>query len=434
MSASLRADAALRALLQTQYDREPAVILDSPPGAGKTGAVERLAAQAMARRGERVMIAAQTNAQAFDLARRLAKGFPRLPFHLLHAEKVAPPEDLATLGNLRCVSKEPELPDAPCVVVGTSAKWVWSPEAVRSFDLLIVDEAYQLPEHRFLCIAPLASRVVLVGDPGQIDPVVTADTARWRSSPEGPQVSSPRALLARHPGVPVLRLPVSRRLVQSTVDLVQPAFYPELPFEALAAPGERGLRFAKPTGKGEAETLERLAGGESLVWHGLPEGAPGVSDPAVADAIAGIIERLFNCEASIWDHAGTRLLQPSEVGVVCAQVAQVAAVRERLPAGLGEVFVETADRFQGLEKAIMFAWHPLSGRSEIGAFQLNAGRLCVMLSRHRIGCVVVGRAGIARRLNEEVPIGERVLGQEADPVYEGWRAQRRILAGLGVVK
>lgn len=431
MSAQDRADEALRALLRTQFDREPATILDSPPGAGKTGAVERLAAQAMARRGERVMVAAQTNAQALDLVRRLSTGFPRLPFHLLHSAERAPPEDLLARPNVTAVSREQDLPDAPCVVVATSAKWVWSPEAVRPFDLLIVDEAYQLPEHRFLCIAGLASRVVLVGDPGQIDPVVTADTARWRSNPDGPHVSSPRALLSRHPGVRVLRLPVSRRLVQHTVDLVRPAFYPDLPFEALAAPGQRGIRFESPAGA-EDEVLERLASGESLVWRGLPEAAPGVNDPELADTIAATIARLFARGAVIWDHEGERPLQPGDVGVVCAQVTQVAAVRERLGSGLGEVLVETADRFQGLERAIMVAWHPLSGRSEIGAFQLNAGRLCVMLSRHRIGCVVVGRAGIARRLGAEVPMGERVLGQEGDPVYEGWRAQRRILAGLGV--
>lgn len=431
MTALLKADAALRALLQTQFDGEPAVILDSPPGAGKTGAVERLAAQAMARRGERVMIAAQTNAQAFDLVRRLAEGFPRLPFHLFLAAKREPPAALLRVPRLCCVSKEEELPDRPCVVVATSARWVWSPEAVRRFDLLVVDEAYQLAEHRFQCIAGLADRVVLVGDPGQIDPVVTADTARWRSSPEGPHLPSPRALLARHPGVRVLRLPVSRRLVQTTVDAVQPAFYPDLPFEALAAPGARGVRFARPLGP-EDGALARLAGGESLVWQGLPAGAPGVNDPALADWIAGCLQRLFTREAEVWDHEGARRLQPGEVGVVCAQVAQVAAVRERLGAALDGVLVETADRFQGLERLILFVWHPLSGRTEVGAFQLNAGRLCVMLSRHRIGCVVVGRAGIRARLEAEVPMGERVLGQPGDPVVEGWLAQRRILTALGV--
>lgn len=433
MNAQHKADEALRALLKTQYDREPAVILDSPPGAGKTGAVERLAAQALARRGERVMIAAQTNAQALDLSRRLATGFPGLPFHLLHSKEREPPEALRALPNLRCTTDEAELPDGPCVAVATSAKWVWAPASVRPFHLLIVDEAYQLPEHRFLCIAGLATRAVLVGDPGQIDPVVTADTSRWRSNPDGPHVSSPRALLARHPGVRVLRLPVSRRLVQSTVEVVQPAFYPTLPFEALAEPGARGIRFGRPAEPGD-EALERLSGGESLVWRGLPEGAPGVNDPALAQDIATGVARLFAREAVIWDHEGERPLRPAEVGVVCAHVAQVAAVRERLGSGLGDVLVETADRFQGLERAIIFVWHPLSGRSEIGAFQLNAGRLCVMLSRHRIGCVVLGRAGVRRRLEAEVPTGERVLGQEVDPVFEGWRAHRSILAGLGVAR
>ena len=41
------ADEAVRRVLQTQWDGEAAVRLDSPPGAGKTGIVERLAVQSL---------------------------------------------------------------------------------------------------------------------------------------------------------------------------------------------------------------------------------------------------------------------------------------------------------------------------------------------------------------------------------------------------
>ena len=422
-----KADDALRALLRSQYEGVPAVILDSPPGAGKTGAVERLAAQALGRRGERVMIAAQTNAQAIDLARRLATGFPKLALQLLHRKELSLPEDLLALPNVAPVTREQELPEGPCVAVATAAKWVYAPAEVRPFDLLIVDEAYQLPEHRFLCIAGLARRIVLVGDPGQIDPVVTADVSRWRSRPDGPHVPSPRALLARHPEVTRLRLPVSRRLVAGTVAVVQPAFYADLPFEALCGPGERGLALR---GAGDP-ALDRLAAGESLVWRGSPPGLPGVHDPELADTLVGLVAELFDRGAEVWDHEGRGPLRPEDVGVVCAQVAQVAAVRERLPAAWSRVLVETADRFQGLERRVMLVWHPLSGRADVSAFHLDSGRLCVMLSRHRIAAVVVGREGIDARLGRAVPQSDRALGVEGDPVYEGWRAHRTVLQGLG---
>src|SRR5436309_7219751 len=89
------ADEAVREILRTQWAGERAVRLDSPPGAGKTRVVEYLAAQSLARLRERCMVATQTNEQAFDLGRRLAQGFPSLPFTLFIRKDLVAPEDVA---------------------------------------------------------------------------------------------------------------------------------------------------------------------------------------------------------------------------------------------------------------------------------------------------------------------------------------------------
>ena len=54
------------------------VVVDSPPGAGKSTLVVR-AARELAAAGESLMIVAQTNAQVDDLADRLATAEPGLP-------------------------------------------------------------------------------------------------------------------------------------------------------------------------------------------------------------------------------------------------------------------------------------------------------------------------------------------------------------------
>ena len=60
---------------------------------------------------------------------------------------------------------------------------------------------------------PLSAQVVLVGDPGQIAPVVTGDARRWQSWAAGPQRPAPEALLAAYPdAVTQLRLPHTWRL------------------------------------------------------------------------------------------------------------------------------------------------------------------------------------------------------------------------------
>jgi hypothetical protein len=75
-------------------------------------------------------------------------------------------------------------------------------------------------------------------------------------------------------------------------------------------------------------------------------------------------------------------------------------------------------------------YHPLSGRVDASAFHLDAGRLCVALSRHRIVCFVFARAGIADLLRRYAPGGKRVLGIPTDPEYLGWRAHLTVLTAL----
>lgn len=419
------ADEAVRALLRTQWDGVSAVRLDSPPGAGKTGVVERLAVQSLGLLRERCMIATMTNEQAFDIARRLAAGYPRLPFTLFVRDDLAVPDDLPTLPNLLLARASAQLPvTGPCVVVANAARWSWSDTtAYAPFDLQLVDEAFQLPDYRYQQIAGMARRLVLVGDPGQIPPVVTCEVERWRCDPAGPHVAAPRALVARHPDVVQMALPVSRRLVSDTVRFVQPAFYPELPFTALSAPGERGL----VTGVGGATPLDRPINlaerGASLVQVELPPLITGEVDEELADTIVALISRLVERQTRVRDGDGEQPLDPAMIGVVCAHVSQVNAVRERLPRALSAVFVETADRFQGLERPVMLVYHPLSGRADADQFHVDSGRMCVALSRHRVACFVVARAGIEDLLLRFAPSGDRVLGSDEDREYDGWRAQ-----------
>jgi hypothetical protein len=425
------ANEAVTEVLRTQWDGEAAVRLDSPPGAGKTWIVERLAVQAMEMHRERCMIATQTNEQAFDLSRRLASGFPNRIFHLFAKAGLLLPDALNALPNLTVIRSGNNLPPGPCVVISNAAKWSWIQDPVP-FDLQVVDEAFQLPDYRFQQIAGLARRFVQVGDPGQIAPVVTCEIERWKCERAGPHVACPKALVERHPGVRRLALPVSRRLVEDTVRFVQPAFYPDLRFTALGPGGRRRLRLtALVSGRTAIDPpLDVAAKGASISMLELPAKITGEVDEEVAMAIVRMIERLFARRATIEDDGLTRNLDPSMVGIVCAHVSQVNAIRERLPASLSDVLVETSDRFQGLERELMFVHHPLSGRADASAFHLEAGRLCVMLSRHRVACWIVGRAGIADRLLRYAPSGDRTLGIDEDPEFEGWRAHLSILKKL----
>src|SRR5690606_12026902 len=137
-------------VLRTQWRREPIVRVDSPPGAGKTWLVERLAAQSYALLEERCMIAAQTNEQAFDITRRIAASFPSVPVTLFAKKKLPVPAAVSRLPNVNVIRKTSDLPDGRCVVVANAWKWSWVQPPYPVFDCLVVDEAFQLPDHRFM--------------------------------------------------------------------------------------------------------------------------------------------------------------------------------------------------------------------------------------------------------------------------------------------
>jgi hypothetical protein len=320
------------------------LIIDSPPGAGKTGVVERLAIDAAFITHQRVMIAPQTNQQALDIARRIASTWSKQQFHLLVTKKLKLPRaieamvhdvDSNPMGNIHLLfnRKDVENVHGPCVMIANSSKWGYT-EVLEAnmFDLMIVEEAYQLRDSDFVQISGFARRHVLVGDPGQIAPVTTADTTRWAHEQVGPHTPAPIALLHNRPAeTHVMQLPVSRRLPFDTVELVAPVFYPELPFQATSAANERGLL---PGPARQNDDLDRLidkaADGSTIVLGELPSQTTSEHDPALAAMIAKTVVRLLDRRTKTldWSPEGIREtdLTPSQIGVVCAHRSQVAQI------------------------------------------------------------------------------------------------------------
>ena len=97
------------------------VVVDSPPGAGKSVLVVRAAAD-LAMAGEQVMVVAQTNEQVDDLTDRLASAQPGLPMGRLCAQDYPPPQRVTAHAQVSVASRAADL--AGCgVVLGTAAKW-----------------------------------------------------------------------------------------------------------------------------------------------------------------------------------------------------------------------------------------------------------------------------------------------------------------------
>ncbi|MEV6205919.1 AAA family ATPase [Kitasatospora sp. NPDC051914] len=432
------ADAAVAAILEAAVRPVPGaprgVVVDSPPGAGKSTLVVRAARELVAS-GERLMIVAQTNSQVDDLVDRLATKGPDLTIGRLHAGDSRPAPEALRHAGVTASEKVADLLEHD-VVVSTAAKWQWV-RTEAPWRHAIVDEAYQMRSDALLAVARLFERALFVGDPGQLDPFTVVGTDQWAGLSYDPSSSAVVTLLAHNPAIRPHRLPVSWRLPASAAPLISSAFYPYTPFRAGTGPGERRLEAAvRADGTPvDAAIDEAVESGWALLE--LPARHTVRTDPQAVAAVAAVVRRLLDRGLTAHSEQGTAPVEPGRIAVGTAHRDQAAAVRQALvalgvPVDAAEgpaVTVDTANRLQGREYDVTVVLHPLSGRPDATAFHLETGRLCVLASRHRHACIVVARAGIAELLDEH-PSTEPVQLGVAVKFPDGWEANHAVLAHL----
>jgi hypothetical protein len=429
---SLAADAeqvVAAVLHDLRHGSQPGVVVDSPPGAGKSTLVVRAAAS-LAADGDQVMVVAQTNEQVDDLAVRLSQAMPAAVIGRLSAGDYVPSKRVAAQSNVLVRTGVGELGSA-LVVIGTASKWTFVKDA--HWHWAIVDEAYQMRSDMLLRIAPRFDRALFVGDPGQLDPFSTIDIERWTGLTWDPMQSAVAVLLRHNPEIVPYRLPVSWRLPATAAPVVSDAFYPFAPFVAGTATDERRLTFAS-AGIG-APVLDRvLANAAAAGWalYELPARHTLRTDLEAASACAELAVRLVQRQAVAHSPdltPGGEFVTPSRIAIGTAHRDQAAAIRRALGDRLPGVTVSTANRLQGREYDVTIVLHPLSGRLDATAFHLESGRLCVLTSRHRHACIVVARAGIQDLLDAH-PSTEPVHLNVPVKFPDGWEANQSILSHL----
>ncbi|SCF34336.1 Part of AAA domain-containing protein [Micromonospora viridifaciens] len=403
------------------------VVVDSPPGAGKSTLVVRAAVE-LAAAGEPLIIIAQTNEQVDDLIDRLARKAPELPIGRLSATDYQPSERVEGHNLVRVAAKVAGLAGS-AVIIGTAAKWATVGEGVWPW--AIVDEAYQMRSDALLRVAGRFERALFVGDPGQLDPFSTVETARWTGLTWDPMQSAVATLLRHNPELPVHRLPVSWRLPATAAPVVAEAFYPFTGFRAGTGPADRALSFTEPGAGDQLDATVELAAASGWALYELPARHTPRTDGEAAAACAALAERVLRRGAvAVSEQAPDGApVTADRIAIGAAHRDQVAAIRARLGEAGAGITVDTANRLQGREYDVTIVLHPLSGRRDATAFHLESGRLCVLASRHRHGCVVVARAGIAELLDAH-PSTERVHLDVPVKFPDGWAANQAMLTHL----
>jgi hypothetical protein len=286
------------------------------------------------------------------------------------------------------------------------------------------------------------------------------ETERWLGLNWDPMSSAVAVLLTNNPGIPVHTLPVSWRLPATAAPVVSAAFYPFSGFTAATELGDRAMRWTtRPFGMTSLDLALQSAADTGWALYELPHRHTLRTDAEAVDACAELAARVLLRGAVAVSERGAHDVTADRIAIGVAHRDQAAAVRRALRAraaaypvlsgsapgddnaGPGDtgpgnggrdvtkVVADTANRLQGREFDVMIMLHPLSGRRDATAFHLEAGRLCVLASRHRHACVVVARAGIPELLDAH-PSAEPVHLGVPVKFPDGWEAQQSFMAHL----
>jgi hypothetical protein len=440
LASAQQVEDAIRNDLLRRVGQEAAVVAEAPAGAGKSHFVSGTAGQ-LCTEGLRVALVAPTNDQAHNLVERVTFLNPGLPVAFIHAQNRLLPPALAGLPGVTQPSAADARHQRDPLVIATVDKLAdaYLRDGLSDFDVLIIDEAFQADAARYYTVAAVAPTHLLVGDAGQLDPFSTLDDATfWRGGPEDPLQTAVGVLLRNHPQpvTPVHRLPITRRLDTRAVPVAR-CFYPGHHFDAAVRPGVRRLQLGRPgPGRRSAATIDgALDEAATYGWaHVTLPGAPVLTaDSATAELIRDLVIRLFarNTRTISENHESAAHLQPRHVAVGVSHNDQKDLMRAVLDAaGLTAVTVDTANRLQGLTFEVVVAWHPLAGSPMTDAFHLDPGRLCVLLTRHRQACIVVGRDSDRTLLEGIPPATPGFLGWDPDPVLDGWDVHEAVFSFL----
>lgn len=356
---ALAIGSALAKALYNIWNGEPVVVVDSPPGSGKTTMVGDMVVALVERTSLKIVIATPTRRGAYDISERIANqlgldkdGQPRIA---LGVRDMEPPAGVAKGGTGK--------KGLPIVRTVASCK-----ASAPVCDVMIFDEGYQTTFADAAAAADAADQVVFVGDPGQIGPVVTADLTAFRGYETNPATRAPE-VFSMIDGAKVLSLDTTYRLGQETVDAISSLYK----FKFSSARPDRYLTDEFGNRVSEIASVQ------------LPL-TPTNDDLNTMVSVASYAAGMVGAELVEFDSDGqpvTRVLTEADIAVVVShnsQSASIAAILASMKAG--RIHVGTADKMQGGQWHAVVALDPMVGYASASAHQLAPGRLCVMASRH----------------------------------------------------
>jgi hypothetical protein len=445
------------------YER---LLLKAAAGAGKSYILKRLVREAVEHDNTgRVAVVAFTNKQTHPLAADLgeALGKDKVCLFVAQARFGDVPADVSERASVAASTST--IPDSSVVIVATCHKLGgYGGERQRQlrrfgpgvngndpFDVLFVDEAWQVAHHVFGLVRNAAPVWVGVGDVGQLPPIEVG-TNPWRGDPgHNPWRAWPTDYdddaLTWSDELPAVYRPAAGHLG------LWRAFYPDWDeLHCVAAPDDRRAKFGEMPETSAAIWAQVATGVPTLLEvDGLPPAdAPDVDLPLI-EFIEALLDDAFAAGFTLstaeYDGDGNPSGAVSErspghtdgsplVAILATrnQAVDDAAdaadrLRERYRLAERDVLASTVDSWQGQTNGFTVAIHPLTGASRLDEFNSAFGRLAVTCTRATHGLLLVSRPGLDDLLREAparpgTPFGEPGVRQLPRQTHE------RILASF----
>jgi hypothetical protein len=424
------------------------LLLKAAAGAGKSYILRRLVAEAVAHGNtRRVAVVAFTNKQTRTLAADLGESLGKERVCLfVSGDRIGEvPADVSARANV--VTTTTAIPNSCEVIVATCHKLGgYGGERGRQlqhfgpgvngndpFDVLFVDEAWQVAHHVFRQVENAAPIWVGVGDVGQLPPIEIGSNP-WRGDPgHNPWRAWPNDY-GNDPRTWSAELPAVHRPAAGHLALWR-AFYPEWDeLHCVAAPADRLAELGEMPLASAAIWKQVATGVPTLVEvDGLPEADAADIDLPLVEFVELLLDDLFTAGFSQisaeygedGDPTGKLLKQsPGDTGgdpLVAVLATRNQAVddasdavdRLREKHGLTEpdLLASTVDSWQGQTNGFTVAVHPLTGAFRLDEFNSAFGRLAVTCTRATHGLLLVSRPGLDDLLREAparpgTPFGE----------------------------
>lgn len=422
------------------------ILLKAAAGAGKSYLLRGLVGDAIKQpQCLRVAVTAFQNRQLWPLAASLGNQLGKDSVCLWASKGVFPNVPDWVRSSAIVVDSVKSVPQDVPVVLTTTHMLGMTRTHVRAhlgpsfhgdfrFDVLFVDEAWQLPHHLFDKITYAAPIHVGVGDVGQLPPLEIAENP-WRGDPGfNPFRAWPTAYDGDDTRTWATELPAVWRPTGEQLGLWR-AFYPEWSsLNCVAAPGDRSIDVGPLSGIAK-DVWESVATGVPTLVEvdGLPDAeAPDVDLPLV-EFVEGLLDELFAAGFALstedYNDDGTPkgktiIARPGSepadplVAILATRNQSVddaadAVGRLREKHGLleSDLIASTVDSWQGQTNGITIAIHPLTGASELDEFNSAFGRLAVACTRATHGLLMVSRPGLDSLLQQAparpgTPFGE----------------------------